>query len=71
MIRAEDFPNRGCRMIWRELMQSRLEPGSKAEVDRDELRQLAKGVEALGRRPERLVGRASSVAGGATGSSFL
>jgi hypothetical protein len=48
-IRVEDFPNRGCRVIWAELMQSRLEPGSTAEVDGDELRRLAERVEEMRR----------------------
>jgi hypothetical protein len=40
-IRVEDFPNRGCRVIWAELMQSRPEPGSTAEVDAADLRHIA------------------------------
>jgi hypothetical protein len=49
IIREDDFPNRGCRVIWRERMASRLEPGSTAGVDRDELRHLAKRVQEMRR----------------------
>jgi hypothetical protein len=49
-IRVEDFPNRGCRVIWGELMQSRLELGSTAEVDATELRHIAERVEEMRRR---------------------
>jgi hypothetical protein len=48
-IRAEDFPNRGCRLIWRELFASEMNPASAADVTADDVRRLAGRVEEMRR----------------------
>src|SRR4051794_18585076 len=48
-IREDDFPNRGCRRIWRDLYASWLNPHSAAEIDAAELRGIAERVDEMRR----------------------